>query len=169
MQGLIDGFYECGGLARARRAVYDGHVAGAEHLVHGCLLRGVEPRETHGIELAKARLHTAKQYLTQLCQSGAFGSEHIAKCLEHGAIAGLIEVELYAQPLLLLEVHHGTHARHGHHHARVIGIAHGAIKRKVVDITITALMEETDGLAKLEAMLYVCILGTGDFHYQLIQ
>ena len=44
-QRLVDGLHERGGLSRARRPVYNGHVLGPHHLVDGLLLRGIEPRE----------------------------------------------------------------------------------------------------------------------------
>ena len=45
-----DGFDERGGLARAGRAVHDGHILRPQHHVDGLLLRRVEPGEGKGSE-----------------------------------------------------------------------------------------------------------------------
>ena len=169
VQGLVDGFHQRGGLPRSRRTVDDGDIAGAQHLVDGALLRGVQPGEADGVEFAESCLGGAQQDVAQLGETVAFGAQYVFQRLEHGAVGGLIEVELHAQVVGCLHFEGGSGAGHHDYHPGLVGIADGGGEVHVGDFPVSRLAEEADGTTELEAVLDVGVLGAGDFQHQLVQ
>ena len=169
VEGLVDGLDQRRGLARAGRAVDDGHVAGAEHAVDGGLLRGVEPRQAHGVELAEAGLLCAQQQVAQLGQAVATGAGHVGQGFEHGAVGGLVEEQLHTHGVGALHVEHGVHAGHDEDHARVVGVGHGGLEGVVGYLPVGRLAEEYDGAAELEAVLDVRVARALDLQHQLVE
>ena len=144
-QCLIDGFHEGGGLARAGRPVYDGHILGPEHLVDGILLRLVQVREVHWGESEGLGLHPSTASLPlrggvgggieEVSQVGepSFRPHHAVEGLEHHLIAGLVEEKLYAHILGSLHVDELAVVGHGDDHAVALDIADGGGEGEVVD------------------------------------
>lgn len=149
--------------------MYDGHIAGTQYLVDGRFLRAVQPREADGIEFAEAGLQSAQQCVAKFGQAVAFGPENIVQCLEHGAVAGFVEVELHAQAVGSLHVEDGARAGHDDHHACVVGIADGGLKVVIVEAAVRCLAEEADGPSVLERVLDVGIFGACHFQHQLVE
>ena len=54
--------------------MYNGHVAGTQHFVYSCLLRGVQPGKPYGVELSETGFRGSQQYVPQFGQAVAFGA-----------------------------------------------------------------------------------------------
>ena len=128
-QRLVDGLHECRRLSRSRWSVHDGHVLGAQHLVHGVGLCGVQVVEAHVGEAVCLCRHLAcgaVEEVAQVAQS-ALGAHGALQCFEHQAVAGLVEEEHHAYlPLAHLQVGQRRRVGHADHHAVAVDVAHGA-------------------------------------------
>ena len=134
VQCLVDGLDERGGLARAGRTVHDGYVFGPEHLVDGMLLCTVQIGEVQVGKGERLGTHAALalvwrrgiEEIAQIAQAtlGAYGA---FECIEHHAIAGLIEGELNAEAFLR-EGTDGETIRHMNNHTVAIDEGDGALE-----------------------------------------
>ena len=88
----------------------------------------------------------------------------------HQAIAGLIERELYAQLLSILQFDDGETIGNGYHHAVAVNVADGACLAEVVDSGFPAIHpEKRYWSAELEVMFDVGICRAHYLHSQLVQ
>ena len=173
-QRLVDGFHECCGLARSRRSVHHGYVLGAQHLVHGLLLRGVEPGQTHGFERELLCRRLGVEDVAQGGETPRLGAYHAVEGVEHEAIACLVEEELQSDGLRALQVGDAPAVGQCHDDAVVVGVAHGGCERHILyALTVCLLVashgEEADGSSRLEVVLYVRVLGARHLHHCLVE
>ena len=169
---LVDGLYECGGLARSRRSVHNHHVLGSQHAVHGLLLRLVQIGEREGREGERLRLDVARTRIEQVAQIGqpvAVGFHHAVERVEHHLVTGLVERQLHAHLFGVLEVAQRHIVGHDHHHAVAVHITHGARKREIFQFITGRPTEEGDGASEFKIMFNVLILRAVDFHGELVQ
>ena len=106
----------------------DGHVLGTQHLVDGMLLRLVEIGEVHVAKGKGLGLHRrCVEEVAQIAQS-ATGSHGALQCVEHHAVAGLVERQLHANALLL-KVAKRKAVWHADHHAVAIDVRNSTLSK----------------------------------------
>ena len=169
VQCLVDGLDKRCCLAGSGRTVYDGYILGAENLVYGAFLGRVQPREADGIELPHLRLDISQQLLLEFGQPVPLAAYHLLQGFEHGVVAGLVEVALYAQMVCPLYIQYRTCVGHDYNHSPVVGIAYGGNEVVVRKGAVGVLPEEAERAAILKFVLNVDVLRAGDFQYQLVQ
>ena len=184
-QRLAYGLNECRRLARPWGSVHHSDVLGAQHLIDGLLLRGVQIGKVQGLEGQRLGLHAVALDtvlgrvpggIEQVAQIGQtpLGTYGAVECLHHQPVAGLVERQLYAQPLGSLQVDKGCRVRHGHHHTVTDDVAYHARKTEVPDacrahVVFVVEREERHWPAELKDMLHVGVGSTYHLHRQLVQ
>ena len=161
------GLYERGGLAGAWRAVDYGHVLGAQHLVDGLLLRGVEVWEAHRGKGPALRFAPRVEEVAQVGQP-PLGPHGAVERVEHEAVARLVERELHAHVGGGLQRGPVGSVAEGDNHAVAVGIAHRGGETEVSKVwRIDA--EKHYRPAVLEVVLNLGVGGAEHFYARLVE
>ena len=191
-QRLVDGLHEGCRLARARRSVYDGHVLGAEYVVHRLFLRRVKPGEAYGVKRECLGLLPRAEQVAQVGQSVAFGVDDTVQGFEHQLVSGFVEEQLHAHVSRGLQLGERRVVRHGDYHPVAVNVAYGAREEEISPSrpplwggawfvlfgVLTPpyrggweglLNEEHHGAAELEVVFNLVVLRAQHFHGQLVQ
>ena len=144
-------------------------IFGAKHHVDGIFLSSIQVGEVHGREDKGLWLLVTIEQVTQIAQA-SFALDGTVQRFHHQTVAGLVERELDAQLLGILQIDNGETVGNGHHHAVAIDIADGARMAEVFDDgRIVIHTKERYRLSELEVVLDVGIGRTHQFNSQLVQ
>ena len=168
-QRLENSLHQRGGFAGAWRAMHNRHIFSQQHLVHGVLLRGVEPWETHRGKGEFLRFGRVVEDVAQMRQAVALGTHHTLQRVHHQAIGGFVERELHAHLIRALQLRHAPGVGDCHHHALCFGITHCGRKRKVADFVVRVDVEKHHLSAKLEVVFHIGVGGAKHLHHQLVE
>lgn len=167
---LVDGFDQCGGLARSRRPVYDGHVLGPEHFVHGAFLRSVQPGETERSEVQLCGRACAVEDVAQFSQASVLVVHHGAERGEHQFVDVFIKAQLYAQPERTSQYRDCFRPGKDYHHTVVLDVAHrGGDVQRACAVVGKVGVEEHDRPSELKLMVDVGLFRTEHFHDVLVE
>ena len=167
-QRLVDGLYQCGGLACARRSVHNGHILGAQHFVHCLFLRLVQVGKSHGRKRIVAEGAVRVEQVAQFGQPVAACLDDTVQALEHQAVAGLVEKQLHPQPFGILQFQQAVVVGHDDHHAVAVDIADGGREVEVFDGAVGPAGEESHRPAILKVVLNVVVGRTVNLQCQLV-
>ena len=132
-QRLIDSFYQCRGLAGARRSVDDSHVLSPQHLVYGPLLSGVEPWKSSRLKGESLRFSVGIEQFAQLRQPIILGRNHSVERVEHRFVARFVERQLHTDRSFgRLKVEQRRRVGHNDNHAVTVYVGNRA--REVIII-----------------------------------
>ena len=166
---LVDGLDEGGGLAGTRRAVNDGDILGAQHLVDGIFLRTIQIGKVDRCEAEGLGRLTGIEEVAQITQT-TFRLDDSVEGLEHHLIARLVEEELDAHVFCPLHIDQLTVVGHDHNHSVALDIADCSGKGEVMDLFSAVDAEKDHRFTKLEVMLDLIVLAlTEHLDYQLVQ
>ena len=180
-QGLEDGFHERSGLTGSRRTMHHGYVLCPQHLIDGFLLRGIKPRESHGVEGVAGGWCLGIEDVTKVGKSAAACSDNTVEGFKHKTIAGLVEEELYAESILTLQVHNASAVGQRHHHTVLLGIADSSGEGKILELAASLRSlrpcrshvvlngEEAHGATCFEIVLYVRTGLAHHLHHHLVE
>ena len=133
----------------------------------------VQPRKLHGRECAFLWFHLSRKDVTQFGHAIVFGIDGIVECVKHRFVGGLVEVELHAQIVCILEVDERLRRGNGDHHTVAIYIGDGGGEGEIGEPFWGERLKELNGLAIFKEVLNVfvrlVVVFLGDFHHQLIQ
>src|SRR3712207_1306553 len=132
-QRLVDGFNERGGLAGARRSVDDSHVLAPQDLVDSPFLRGVQPRERHGLKAELLRFLPRIEEVSQVGQPIVLGPNGPIEGVKHGLVARFVKGKLHADGLFgRLKVEDGRRVGHGDNHTVAVYVGNSARKMVII-------------------------------------
>ena len=137
------------------------HVLGAQHFVHRFFLCGVEPGETYRVEGEAACGLPAVEQVAQIGQAVALGTDGAVERLEHQAVAGLVEKQLYACLVGLCQGENVGSVGQGDHHAVAVDKAHGARGVEIVYFVFATIClgdgEEAYGTPELKVVFNLLV------------
>ena len=111
--------------------------------------------------------------VTQGGQPVVLGPHGAVQGVEHEAVGGLVEEELHAQPLGILQGDGLVTIVEHHHHAVAVDEAHGSVEVEVFghqsSVPVVAHLEEAHGPSVLEVVFYLLVVGAVQFHDQLVE
>ena len=139
--------------------MHHGHVFCPQHLVDRFLLCGVEPRKALRLKPILPRGLVAVEEVAQVGQPVALCRDDATEGFEHGAVAGLVERELYGQILLGSHVGHGEIVGYDEHHAVAVDKRDGCL----------ATVAQRHLFAILEVVLHVEVLRAENLKAVLIE
>ena len=138
--------------------MHNRHIFSQQHLVHGVLLRGVEPWKTHRGKGEFLRFGRVVEDVAQMCQP-----------VHHQAVGGFVERQLHAHLIRALQLRHAPGVGDCHHHALCLGITHCGRERKVADFVVRVDVEKHHLTAKLEVVFHIGVGGAKHLHHQLVE
>ena len=148
----------------------NGHILGSEYHIDSLLLRLVQIGKVHGRKDEGLWLLMAVEEVAQITQA-SLALDGTVESLHHQTIAGLVERELHAQLLRILQVDNGEAVRNSYHHTVAIDIADGACMAEMSHLWLLTshLLKKRYRPSELKVVLNIGIGRAHQFYGQLVQ